>query len=57
MKFVYYSHKSLATCATTIIYPTQLVLCYSKHICVYASVYSNLNIVYTQLGKKICTIV
>ena len=44
------SHKSLATCAITILYPTWLFLCcYSKHICTCASVYSNFNIIYTVL--------
>ena len=45
---------SWATCAIIIIYPTWLVLCcyYCKHICTCASVYSNFNIIYTQLCIK-----
>ena len=46
---------SWATCAIIIIYPTWLVLCcyYCKHICTCASVYSNFNIIYTQLCIKL----
>ena len=52
--FVYCSHKCLATCAIAIIYPTLLVLSYyfGEHICICASVYSNFNIICTQLYIK-----
>ena len=51
MGYVLRVQQYISTCAITILYPIWLVLCcyYCKHNCTCASVYSNFNIIYTQL--------